>query len=241
MGMGRVWIGTSGFSYPEWRGAFYPADLAPRDFLRHYAARLNSVEIDSTFYRMPAARTLEAWKAATPERFRFAIKAPRRITHVERLKTPSESLDYFQRTLAGLGERLGVVLYQLPPNFAVDVDRLDAFLARLSTGMRCAFEFRHASWFAEAVYERLRKRGVGLCIRDADEGMTPSVLTAPFTLVRLRRSRYGAAALAEWRGRLLSCAAEGAEVFAYVKHEENPEAPRIAERLAAGTGLRESA
>ena len=240
--MGALWIGTSGFSYPEWRGGFYPAGLPPKDFLRHYATRLKAVEIDSTFYRMPTAKALLAWRDATGERFRFAVKAPRRITHAERLTAPSESLDHFQRTLAALGERLGVVLYQLPPNFKADLDRLDAFLERLSTGFRAAFEFRHPSWERPEVFARLRRRGVGLCLRDADEGMSAWEPTAPFVYVRLRRSAYPPAELDGWRRRLLAWAGRGMDVYAFVKHPDNPEAGRMAERLAgtAGSG-RESA
>lgn len=232
--MPRAWVGTSGFRYKEWKPSFYPADLSERQFLSYYASRLCSVEIDSTFYRMPSARTLDAWKAATPETFRFAIKASQKITHWERLRVPSEALAYFTGTVPGLGARLGVVLFQLPPSFRSDLSRLDAFLGALPADLPRAFEFRHASWFTPEVYEILRRHGAGLCIHDADESCTPLELTANLVYVRLRRSTYAPPDLEAWRARIREWVARGVEVFAYVKHEDNPDAPQIALALAEG-------
>jgi uncharacterized protein YecE (DUF72 family) len=232
--MPRAWVGTSGFSYKEWKPSFYPADLPDKQFLAHYATRLRSVEIDYTFYRMPNAKTLDAWKAATPETFRFAVKASQKITHWERLQVPSEALAYFTGIVPRLGERLGVVLFQLPPFFRSDLSRLDTFLGALPADLPRAFEFRHASWFTPEVYEVLRRHSAGLCIHDADESCTPLELTAGLVYVRLRKSTYAPPDLEAWRARIREWVARGAEVFAYVKHEENPDAPQIALALAEG-------
>ena len=232
--MARIWVGTSGFSYKEWRPAFYPAEVSDKAFLRYYATRFNSVEINSTFYRMPSAKTLEAWMSATGEDFRFTLKAPRRITHQERLRAPSEALTHLLDVVRALGGRLGALLFQLPPDFRRDVPRLDLFLSALPRGFPAAFEFRHASWFCPEVFDLLRKREVALCARDADEGSTPLEITAPFTCVRLRRSGYDKFQIEEWRRRFRGWAERGVDVFAYLKHEDNPDAPRIAGAFAEG-------
>jgi uncharacterized protein YecE (DUF72 family) len=232
--MARIWFGTSGFSYKEWRPMFYPEGLSDKQFLQYYSGRLNSVEIDYTFYRMPSAKALEAWKAATPEDFRFTLKASQQITHRQRLKVPSDALDYFVNVVPGLGSRLGLVLFQLPPFFKCDVSRLEMFLAVLPRGVPSAFEFRHDSWFDDRVYDLLRKYQVGLCIHDADDHTTPSEITAPFTYVRLRRSQYSDAQRIEWQNRIRRWERDGIDVFAYIKHEDNPEAPLIALEFAKG-------
>lgn len=232
--MAGIWLGTSGFSYPEWRPSFYPRDLPDAGLLRHYASRLNSVEIDSSFYRMPNAKTLESWKGATDAGFRFTLKASRRITHLERLHVPSGSLDYLLDVVSRLDDRLGPILYQLPPDFRRDDGRLERFLAALEPGIRSAFEFRHASWFCPEVYERLRSAGAALCVHDGDERTTPLELTAPFALVRLRRSAYDGPRIARWRRRFRAWTAGGVDVFAYVKHEGLPSAPLLARRFAKG-------
>jgi uncharacterized protein YecE (DUF72 family) len=227
-----VWFGTSGFSYKEWRPKFYPEDLSDKQFLRYYSSRLNSVEIDYTFYRMPSVKTIEAWNAATPENFRFTLKASQQITHRQRLKVPSDALDYFLSVVPGLGSRLGNILFQLPPFFRCDVQKLEAFLSVLPRGVRAAFEFRHESWFIDEVYRLLNERGVALCIHDADDHTTPMHLTAGFTYVRLRRSLYDDGNRAEWQDRIRGWARDGIEVFAYIKHEDNPDAPLIALEFA---------
>jgi len=229
-----IWFGTSGFSYKEWKGIFYPADTPESRFLSYYASRLNGVEIDSTFYRMPNPKMLEAWTSATPPSFRFAIKASQKITHFERLKVPSDSLNYLKGLLPSLGERLGVVLYQLPPNFRCDHSRLEAFLAALAGGPRSALEFRHASWFVDGTFEALERHGVALCINDNDELETPVRLTARHTYVRLRRDHYSPEQRDEWRTRLAGFASSGVDVFAFIKHQDNPEAPLIALDFAKG-------
>lgn len=235
--MAAIWFGTSGFSYKEWRPGFYPEGLSDKQFLHYYATRLNSVEIDYTFYRMPSAKTIDAWAAATPENFRFTLKASQQITHRQRLQVPSESLDYLMSVVPGLGPRLGIVLFQLPPFFKADASRLEAFLAVLPRGIPAAFEFRHDSWFNENVYELLLRYGVTLCIHDADDHTTPIEITAPRTYVRLRRSAYDAQTRSVWLDRLKGWALQEIEVYAYIKHEDNPDAPHIASDFAQGLGL----
>ena len=232
--MMAIWIGTSGFSYKEWKPRFYPSDLADKQMLSYYATRLNSVEIDYTFYRMPTAKTLEGWRSATPETFRFTIKASQQITHRQRLKVPSEALEYFTGVVPELGDRLGLVLYQLPPFFKCDAQRLDLFLSSLPRGNRSAFEFRHESWFNDTVYDLLRRHNVALCIHDADDHTTPMVLTAGAVYVRLRKSSYPLEERRVWQQRFQMWAADGTEVFAYIKHEDNPDAPQIALEFADG-------
>jgi uncharacterized protein YecE (DUF72 family) len=234
--MAAIWFGTSGFSYKEWKPIFYPQDLSDKLFLQYYSSRLNSVEIDYTFYRMPSAKTIEGWKSATPEDFRFTLKASQQITHRQRLKVPSDALDYWLSVVPGLESRLGMVLYQLPPFFKCDVQKLETFLSVLPRGIRSAFEFRHDSWFIEDIYRLLKKYGVALCIHDADDHTTPMELTAPFTYIRLRRSEYGEERRHEWQDRIRGWAGGGVEVFGYIKHEDNPNAPLIALEFAQGFG-----
>ena len=232
--MAQIWFGTSGFGYKEWKPSFYPAELPAKQFLQHYATKLNSVEIDYTFYRMPTAKVIADWKNATPQDFKFALKASQQITHRERLKLPSDALQYLLGVVTGLESRLGLILYQLPPFFRCDVQKLDTFLATLPSGIRAAFEFRHESWFTEEVYASLRKYEAGLCINDSDEHTTPIELTAPFVYLRLRRSAYSEALRSTWQERMTLWAQSGTDVFAYIKHEDNPDAPNIALGFAAG-------
>src|SRR4051812_20191138 len=175
--MAAIWFGTSGFSYKEWRPIFYPEGLSDKQFLQYYATRLNSVEIDYTFYRMPNAKTIESWRDATPDGFRFTLKASQQITHRQRLKLPSDAVDYFLSVVPGLGGRLGMVLFQLPPNFKSDSTRLEMFVSSIPRGIPSAFEFRHDSWFSDEIYQILRAHNVALCINDSDERTTPLELT----------------------------------------------------------------
>lgn len=232
--MASVWLGTSGFSYKEWKPSFYPQDVSAQAFLEYYAAKLNSVEIDYTFYRIPNPKTIANWKDRTPPQFRFALKASRQITHRERLKVPSGALDYFLSVVLALGDRLGTILYQLPPFAKCDLERLENFLSVLPRDVRAAFEFRHDSWFNRDVYRVLRTHGTALCIHDADDHTTPIELTAGFTYIRLRRSAYPAEARRRWQKRIDEWAHDGVDVFAYIKHEDNPMAPRIAMEFADG-------
>jgi uncharacterized protein YecE (DUF72 family) len=229
--MGRAYVGTSGFAYKEWRPSFYPDKTPEKQFLPYYASKLEAVEIDYTFYRMPSGSTLDGWVAATPDGFKFTIKASQKITHFERLKVPSASLDYLVGVVPRLGDRLGAMLWQLPPNFKVNVERLEAFLAQLPTTLPSVFEFRNEGWFVPEVYRLLEKNNVGLCINDSDEGCTPIERTAPLVYLRLRRSAYSDADRAMWSQRIRAWANDG-DVLAFVKHEENPDAPRIALEFA---------
>src|SRR5262245_50796856 len=188
--MARAYVGTSGFSYEEWKPSFYPEDLPKEEMLSFYATKLTSVEINATFYRMPNAKTVDGWKEATPEGFKLAVKASQKITHRERLRVPSESLSYMTSIVGRLGDKLGVVLFQLPPNFKVDLERLERFLTEVPKDCPSAFEFRHDSWFTDDVYGLLQRNGVGLCIHDADEGATPEVVTSRLVYLRLRRAAY---------------------------------------------------
>lgn len=226
--MATVWIGTSGFDYKEWKGVFYPAELPHDEFLRYYATRLQSVELDNTFYRMPNAKKIAAWKEATPEQFRFTLKASRKITHQEKLQLPSDALEYLVRTILGLESRLGALLVQLPPYFRCDMERLAAFVAALPPELPAAFEFRHESWFNDEVYGILRQRRAALCINDGDDGTTPLRVTGGFTYLRLRRSAYPDELRREWCERMRGWISAGTDVFAYIKHEDNPEAPQVA-------------
>ncbi len=232
--MAPIHFGTSGFAYPEWKPLFYPAGLAANGFLAHYAQRLGAVEIDATFYRMPKPGTLEAWRNATAETFRFALKAPRRITHQERLGLPSNALEYWLGLLPRLGDRLGVVLYQLPPYFRRNDERLAEFLGALPPDVPSALEFRHPSWFDPAVYALLRDHDASLCIRDEDQGTTPVALTARRIYVRLRRSSYGGAERRSWQKQLAAWAEQDIDVYAFLKHEDNPKAAVLAVEFACG-------
>jgi uncharacterized protein YecE (DUF72 family) len=232
--MARVWIGTSGFSYKEWKGTFYPPDLADRAMLSYYATRFHSVEIDSTFYRLPTAKTLEGWREGSPEDFRFTLKATQQITHRQRLKVPSEALTYLTGVVTNLGPKLALLFFQLPPFSRCDVPRLEAFLNALPAGIPCAFEFRHESWFTADVFRLLRERAAALCIHDADEGCSPLEITAPRVYVRLRRSLYLPETRERWRQQFREWSDSGLDVFAYIKHKDNPDAPRIALEFAEG-------
>ncbi len=216
----RLLAGASGYSYKEWKGSFYPQDLKPEAMLAYYGERLPTVEINNTFYRMPKQEVLDNWARATPERFRFAIKAPRRITHMARLKADAarEPVGYLYSTLAALGPKLGAVLFQLPPFMKKDLARLAEFLALLPEGHRAAFEFRNASWFADDVYDALRGAGAALCLSErADDEPPPLVETAPWGYVRLRLEQYSDADLARWADRLAATGWQ--EIFAYFMHE----------------------
>jgi uncharacterized protein YecE (DUF72 family) len=220
-------VGTSGFSYAEWKGPFYPADLPAAQMLSYYAARLPAVEINNTFYRMPRRGVLEGWAAQVPPHFRFAVKASRRITHVKRLRDVADDTNHLLDVTRALGERLGVLLFQLPPNLPLDLERLDRFLALLPAGTRAALEFRHPSWLDPRVHERLVARECAWVVTESDEGAQPDfLLTAPWTYLRLRRAAYAREELAAWAARLHARALAAAYVF--FKHEDAGAGPRLA-------------
>ena len=225
-------VGTSGFSYPKWRGPFYPDDLSPRRMLEHYAGVFGAVEINNTFYRMPAPVLLETWASQTPPAFRFALKAPQQITHRLRLREATEPMRELIRRCAALGDRLGPILVQHPPNLKADLPRLDAFLAGLPPATVVAVEFRHPSWFQDDTWALLRARGAALCIAQSGDLDTPVVATAPVGYVRLRRDDYGPEDLAGWAGRLRAVP-EWRQVYVFLKHDEAGKAPELARQFLA--------
>ena len=226
-----VWVGTSGYSYPEWKGSFYPADLPSAKMLPYYAARFPTVEINYTFYRMPTEKLAAGWAAQTPSPYRLTLKAPRRITHDNRLRNCADLVDAFCRVAGTLGDKLGALLFQLPPSAKQDLVLFDEFLAQLPPRVCAAFEFRHASWFTDDVYDALRARGAALCWADADDLQTPIVPTAGWGYLRLRRTDYDDAALGAWVDRLRAQADTWSEAFVYFKHEDEPRGPVFAEKF----------
>jgi uncharacterized protein YecE (DUF72 family) len=225
----RMLAGTSGYSYKEWVGAFYPDKLPASSMLHYYSGRFPTVEINNTFYRMPAEGLLQAWAAEVPEEFRFTLKAPRRLTHIKRLKEVTADVAEFVRRASVLKERLGMLLFQLPPTLRKDLPRLRDFLAGLPPGVRVAVEFRHDSWHDDEVYTALRERTASLCIAEDDEGAWPFVCTSPDAYLRLRRTQYGEDDLRAWAERLRAQPLERAWV--YFKHEDEALAPRFAALL----------
>jgi len=222
----RVRAGTSGFSYKEWKGSFYPEDLPAARMLAYYSERLPAVEINNTFYRMPKPALLEGWSAEVPPEFRFVLKASQRITHFKRLKEAGDDVAYFFGVAATLGERLGPALFQLPPNLKKDLPRLEAFLGTLPPGAKAAFEFRHASWFEDDVFAALRSRGAALCLAEDEELATPVVATADWGYLRLRRQDYGDADVAAWAARVRE--QPWTEAYVFFKHEDAGSGPRLA-------------
>jgi len=232
--MAKVYAGTSGWAYPSWKPDFYPAKLSSAKFLPYYAGRLNSVELNYTFRRMPTPKLLAGWIAATPPNFKFAVKAHQTITHVKRLRDAGPWTSQFISALAPLAEagKLGPVLFQLPPFLKCDVPRLADFLAGLPRHTCAAFEFRHASWFSDEVFGVLRDANAALCQAESDSLETPDVQTADFIYLRLRKESYSAesrqALALKVRG-----IAQNADVFTYFKHEETAEGAIYAETLLA--------
>ena len=226
----KLLAGASGYSFKEWKGSFYPEKIKAEDMLPFYAQHLPTVEINNTFYRMPGVDMLKAWVAATPEHFRFAIKASRRITHIARLKAEAaaDSVEYLYRNLTSLGAKRGPVLFQLPPNLKKDLPRLEAFLSLLPDDHRAAFEFRNESWFADDVYDALKAAGASLCLSEREDNAPPPLVeTAPWGYVRLRLETYSDDELAQWARRLEATSCR--EIHAYFMHE--PTAPAYAKAL----------
>lgn len=240
--MGRLYCGTSGFAYATWKPDFYPAKLPSKRFLEHYGQRLNAVEINYTFRRLPSASTLESWVNATPKGFVFPLKAHMRITHILRLK-PSEFTEVFFRAIDPLrtAGRLGPVLIQLPPAMKSDTALLGDFLAPLPTDLRYVFEFRHASWLADPVYELLKKHNAALCLAESERLVVPEVFTADFVYSRLRKPEYTPQDRDEIARRVEQILSSGKDAFVFFKHEETPEgalyAMELLQRCGGATGL----
>jgi uncharacterized protein YecE (DUF72 family) len=230
--MATLFAGTSGFAYPTWKPDFYPPKLPAKDFLKHYATRLNAVEINYTFRQLPKATTLENWINATPEGFTFVCKAHQRITHIMRLRE-SEFTDVFFKAIDPLrtSRRLGPVLFQLAPNLKADLPTLTAFIEKLPKDIRCAFEFRNKSWLIDEVYPLFEKHGIALCLAESDKFEVPEVVTAGFVYVRLRKEDYSPEERAEVAGRVRGMLAAGRDVYVFFKHEETPAGAVYAEEL----------
>jgi len=223
----NLYVGTSGYSYKEWKGSFYPEKIPAKDMLRYYSERLSTVEINATFYRMPQKSMLENWKEQVPPNFRFSLKAPQRVTHFKRLKETEEETKYFFETAEVLAHQLGVVLFQLPPNMKKDLPRLETFLAQLPVQPRAAFEFRHPSWFDDDVLAVLQARNLALVASDTDDMPTTHIdKTADWGYLRLRRVLYTEANLGEWLERINQQL--WSDTFVFFKHEDEGTGPRLA-------------
>ena len=229
-----VLIGTSGFSYKEWCGSFYPAKIAGPKMLAFYAQRFPAVEINYTFRAMPRKQMLEKWCGETPGNFRFSLKASQRITHIAKLKNVENEVNYFIETAQVLGERLGPTLVQLPPGFKKDLAALRDFLALLNGRMKAAFEFRNKSWLDDETFSVLREAGYALCIAESDKLAAPVIPTAPYTYLRLRKENYTDEELAAWGERIRALAGECPEVYVFLKHATG--APALVEKLTAMVG-----
>lgn len=225
----RILAGTSGFSYKEWKGSFYPHDLPAAAMLSYYAERFPAVEINNTFYRLPNEGTLLQWAEQVPESFRFVLKASQSITHRRRLKDVEDPLEYLLTTSAALGDRRGPFLVQLPPNMKKDAERLDRFLALMPRTAKTALEFRHESWFDDEIYDVLRARSAALCTADNEEREDPLIATADWGYLRLRREAYDDIALESWRARIASM--PWTEAWVFFKHEDEGTGPALARRF----------
>lgn len=231
-----IWVGTSGYNYPEWRGSFYPEKFATAKMLAFYAERLATVEINYTFYRSPKPDILAGWSRQTPPHFKFTLKAPKRITHDARLRDCAESLKYFLDTAATLGSKLGMFLFQLPPYFRKDLAVLDAFLGIVPSGTRAAFEFRHSSWLSDEVFERLKARNLTLCVADSEKMTTPVEITADYGYFRLRDEGYTPRDIEQWARTIQEKTRTCGEVYVYFKHEQAGKGPEFARLLLKALG-----
>ena len=232
-----IWVGTSGYNYPEWKGSFYPSDLAAAKMLPYYAARFPTVEINYTFYRMPNEKLAAGWAGQTPETYKLTLKAPRRITHDRRLKDTADLVGGFCRVAASLGPKLGALLFQLPPNMKKDLAVFDAFLADLPPRVCAAFEFRHPSWFDDEVFERLNTKNLALCVSDSEKLSAPVKVTADYAYFRLRDEGYGPDDIARWAETIRTQTSGCKDVFVYFKHEEEGKGPEFAQLLMRHLGL----
>jgi len=227
----HVYVGTSGYNYPEWRGTFYPEKFSTSKMLAFYAERFPTVEINYTFYRMPTEKLLKGWFDGTPDNFSFTLKAPRRITHDAKLQRCEDTLRVFCQTARTLGPKLAILLFQLPPNFKKNADVLRSFLELLPEGTRAAFEFRHESWLDTETFDALRSRNVALCIADSEKMKTPVEVTADYAYFRLRDEGYQQDDIEAWAKTIT--ALEPKDAFVYFKHEVQGLGPEFANRLIA--------
>ena len=232
-----VWVGTSGYNYPEWKGSFYPEKMPAAKMLPYYAERFSTVEINYTFYRMPNEKILAGWSRETPAGFKLTLKAPKRITHDARLRDCADAAHRFLDTASTLGPKLGALLFQLPPYFRKDLAVFDGFLQLLPQGACCAFEFRHASWLDEEVYARLKARNLALCIADGEKLSVPVRMTADYTYFRLRDEGYTPQDIAHWAATIRERTTGCRDVYVYFKHEEAGKGPEFARLLLQELGM----
>ena len=230
-----ILVGTSGYNYPEWKGSFYPSDLAASKMLPYYASKFPTVEINYTFYRMPTPKLIAGWRAQVPPEFRFTLKAPKRITHDKRLRPDdvTESVNGFITAASELGPQMAALLFQLPPNFKKDVGLLKEFLALLPPKTTAAFEFRNASWLEDDVFEALHARNIALCFADSETRETPLVHTADYAYFRLRDEGYGDADIAKWTEAAKQAGARAKDVFVYFKHEDEGKGAAFGQQMMA--------
>jgi uncharacterized protein YecE (DUF72 family) len=231
--MATLHAGTSGWAYPSWKPAFYPPKLPQKSFLSYYASRVNAVEVNYTFRHMASEKSLRNWIADTPDGFRFSLKAHQAITHISRLKNAEGMVKRFLVSLEPLLQagKLGPALFQLPPNFKANTELLDEFLTRLPRNLRCAFEFRHESWFSDAVFETMRKHNTALCVAESEDMATPDVCTAEFCYYRLRKPEYSRAERQQIGEKMSEHVLHSRDVFVFFKHEESPEGALYAAQL----------
>lgn len=226
----QLYVGTSGYSYKEWKGSFYPEDMSTDEMLSFYGKHFGAVEINNTFFRMPKPEVLAGWAAEVPKDFKFVLKASRGITHMKRLKNAGESVAYLLKMIEGMKQRIGALLFQLPPNMKKDVPRLREFLPLLPKDRRAAFEFRHQSWFDDDVFAALREHNAALCIAEAEDDLDiPFVATADFGYLRLRMPEYTDAQLKAWHGRVKD--QDWSDAFVFFKHEDEAKGPKLAKRF----------
>jgi uncharacterized protein YecE (DUF72 family) len=226
-----ILVGTSGFQYPEWKGTFYPATLSTPKMLPYYAEHFPTTEINYSFYRVPAVKTLANWSAATPKNFRFSFKAPKEITHVHQLEPDDAVLERLLDAIRTMGKKLGIVLFQLPPFLKKDLPRLQAFVDSLPPGLKGAFEFRHASWFDDEVFACLKSKNLALCISESEKLASPVEFTANYGYLRLRREDYTAKDITRWAKAVFGRETQLEDVYVYFKHEESGAGPKLAKQF----------
>jgi uncharacterized protein YecE (DUF72 family) len=238
----KIHIGTSGWHYDHWRGPFYPEDLAKRDFLEYYMRRFHTVEINNSFYQLPKDKTLALWRETVPKGFVFTVKASRYITHMKKLKDPEDSLATFLQRVEALDDKLGPILFQLPPRWRFNPKRLHDFLSALPQGRRYAFEFRDPSWYESEAYEALCEHGAAFCMYELGGRLSPKKVTADFIYIRLHgpgdayQGQYESGVLAGWAGAVSTWARQGKEIFCYFDNDEAGYAARDAARLQEMVG-----
>jgi uncharacterized protein YecE (DUF72 family) len=226
----NLFVGTSGYSYKEWKGNFYPEDLPDKKMLGYYSERFSTVEINNTFYRMPKREVFESWKEQVPATFKFILKAPKQITHIKPLKEKESPVEYFLKTSSVLDEKLGVYLFQLPPYLRKDIQTLQKFLELIPASVRAAFEFRHESWFTDELYDCLKQGNFALCLSDTDEEPIKEITsTANWGYLRLRRTNYEKKSLTDWHKKISG--QNWKEGYIFFKHEEEGKGPEFAKKF----------